>query len=84
VRDIPEEQLLPFDKFLLLAPCFVQAQCNSLPPSNSIFLFFPGHGGEPVETFCKPVKIEGFILFQHVKNLSRDDAPINRFASFSE
>jgi hypothetical protein len=36
---------------------------------NSISLFFPRHRGKLVETFYKPVKIEGFIFLQNVKNL---------------
>src|SRR5262249_1527174 len=66
-------QLIPFDASCCRYLASYERGERWQPSSNSIFLFFPGHGGEPVETFYKTVKIEGFILFQHVKNLRRDD-----------
>jgi hypothetical protein len=60
-------------------------QCNFLnAPSNSIFLFFPRHCGQFVETFYKPVKIERFIFLQDVKISAETTQAISRFASFSE
>jgi hypothetical protein len=62
-EEFPGDSFFPSAKVSLLAPCFVQAGASRYPPSNSIFLFFPWHRGKLVETFYKPVKIEGFILF---------------------